>query len=618
MAATKTKPVFTPARAPVRSRAVIPGWLHAGSLALLVLVLYWPVLQCRFVNYDDDRYVTANPQVQQGLTLENLGWAFAHPVADNWHPLTVISHMLACQIFALNPWGHHLLNLLLHAGNAALVFIWLRRLTGAVWRSFFVAALFAVHPLRVESVAWIAERKDVLSGCFGLMGLLAYTRYAQSQKGRGPSFLRSGHYWLACLWLAMGLMSKPMLVTWPFVMLLLDYWPLERFKSTNVTQLLLEKVPLLLLAVAGSIVTFVVQNQGAATGMIQDLSLSARFENAAVACCRYLGKTAWPVDLAVLYPHAGHWPVAQVGLATFLLAAVTVTVVVLRRQYPFLLLGWFWFLGTLIPVIGLVQVGFQSMADRYTYLPSLGILITLVWGVVALGQRQHWPALPGFIVGAACVLAGFIVTRAQLAYWHDGETLFRHTIQVTRDNYLAQYNLGVALDDLGRPAEAIAEYQSILQSHPDYASAHINLALDLDAAGQSDDALEHSLEAVRLAPNNALAQNNAGMILFEKGRNGEAIQHYREASRLEPDNASAHNGLAAALYNDGQHEAAIQEFETALRLRPDFAQAHYNYACVLEKQGQTAEAIKHFQAVLRLQPDYSEAREQLEKLSPAK
>jgi Flp pilus assembly protein TadD len=601
----------------------MPAWLPALLLAAATVALFSPALHCGFVNYDDDRYVTANPQVQGGLTPANIRWAFTHPVADNWHPLTVLSDMFICQFWGLNPWWHHLANMLLHAVNAALVFLLLRQWTGAVWKSLMVAALFAFHPLRVESVAWIAERKDVLSGFFGLLSLMAYTRYATCPS----TWLRSPAYWLAWLWLACGLMSKPMLVTWPFLFLLLDYWPLKRLTPARAGQLILEKVPFLALAAATGIVTFLIQPRGAAVETMEDLPLTARCANALIACCRYLGKTIWPADLAVLYPHPGHWPATDVIAAGVLLAAASVLVVMQRRRRPWLLTGWFWFLGCLVPVIGLVQVGLQSLADRYTYMPSIGLFILVVWclglwaGIPSVSVRHDarearapGPWLLGVGGGLAIALCAW-TTRAQLRYWQDGETLFRHTVEVTKNNFVACYNLGVALDQKNRPEEAIFAYQAALKIAPDYARARVNLGCDLDVEGRSDEAMQQYQQAIAAAPGNFYAHDNFGIALLKHGRSREAVEQLREAVRLAPDNAQAHNSLAAALYTDGQPAEAVQQFHEAIRLDPNDAQARFNLGCVLEKSGRISDAAEQFQEAVRINPDYQAARDHLTALS---
>ena len=631
------------------------AWLLPLLLTLAAAALYWPALQNGFVNYDDDRYVTANVQVQGGLSMGNLAWACTHPVADNWHPLTVLSHMLVCQLCGLHPWGHHLVNVLLHAVNAGLVFLLLYTLTGARWRSLLVAALFAAHPLRVESVAWVAERKDVLSAGFGLLSLIFYARFARGRNSGEcqDEALKKNHpsssillpvegrrkdrerlldnmgtvissaaiardYWLALLWFALGLMSKPMLVTWPFVLLLLDYWPLGRVgwgRGRSVGALVLEKLPFFILAAGVSAVTFVVQRQGAAVETMQSLSLAARSQNALLACVRYLLKTVWPGDLAVFYPRPDHWPVVEVLLAASFLVGVSVLVIGLRRRFPFLLMGWLWYLGTLIPVMGLVQVGLQSMADRYTYLPSLGILIALVWGLERLARSRPPLRAALTLAGVATVLVCAGLTRAQLPYWQDGETLFRHALAVTGSNPIAGYNLGVALDEKDRMDEAMIEYQKVLDLQPGNTLARLNLGTDLDQAGRSEEAIPEYQRVIQLEPNNPKAHNDLGIALFKLGRNDEAVREFQAAVRLEPESAEAHNSLAAALFTRGDAEGAIGEFQAALRLRPDYVEAHFNLGCILASRGQTSEAIKHLQEAIRLNPDYAEARDRLAKLT---
>ena len=358
--AKKSKRDPTEGATPVVGRSRFPAWLVAVLLALATIAIYWPATRCDFINCDDPEYVSDNLHVQEGLNWEGVKWAFLNPVSANWHPVTVMSHMLDCQLFGLKPWGHHLINVLFHALNAVMVFALLRQLTGAMWRSLLVAALFAVHPLRVESVAWVAERKDVLSGFFGLLTLIFYARYVQKSETKlatSSSFLLSPFYWSALFFFALGLMSKAMLVTMPCVLLLLDYWPLERFKQSRTWQLVMEKIPFFVLTAVASVVTFVVQKRGGAAMTVEDFPLGARIGNALISYCRYLGKTFWPTDLAVFYPHPGYWPLEKVLLAGVFLCGVSVLLFVERRRYPFLLMGWLWFVVTLAPVIGLVQVG---------------------------------------------------------------------------------------------------------------------------------------------------------------------------------------------------------------------------------------------------------------------
>ncbi len=646
-----------------------------GLLVLVTIAVYWPATGYHFTNLDDPEYVTSNVHVQGGLTVASVEWACLNPVCCNWHPLTLWSHMLDCQLFGLNPWGHHLTNVVLHALNAALVFALLQLMTGATWRSLVVAALFSLHPLRVESVAWVAERKDVLSGFFGLLALIAYARYAQGQspeskvqrpkagvqspqtEGAARSAVpgsmfdvrpsaRRFWYWTAVGMFALGLMSKPMLVTWPFVMLLLDYWPLRRFEPSAVNsqratilRLVGEKLPFFALAALESAATLLVQ-RGAMTG-VESLPLGARFQNALISYCRYLGKLFWPTDLAVYYPHPGHWPLGAVALAGALLLGISALVWMRRRRYPYLLVGWLWFLGTLVPVIGLVQVGAQAMADRYTYLPSLGVLILAVWSAYELTRDWRYQAVALPVAGGAVILFCLVCARQQLSYWKDSETLFRHALAVTKDNWAAHINLGnalgtkgqldeaishfqealrlkpfqadacislgVALDRKGQTEEAIRQFREALRLQPDRADVHYNLGNALAQRGQTDEAIRQFKEALRLESHNADTHNNLGMAFARQGQTDEAILQFQEALRLKPDNANAHNNLGVVRGRKGQVDEAISQYQLALRLKPDWAEAHFNLGNALGRKGQTDEAISQFQEALRLKPDYVEA-----------
>ena len=584
-AKSKTAPT---AAAPVIARSCFPGCLIAVLLVLVTIALYWPVTGDEFVNYDDPDYVTANPPVQGGLNWEGVKWAFLNPVCRNWHPLTVLSHMLVCQISGLNPWGHHLTSVLLHALNAMLVFAWLRRMTGATWRSLFVAALFAVHPLRVESVAWVAERKDVLSGCFGVLALVFYARYAtngqRSVVGSRWSLyhLPSSIYFLLSLsFFALGLMSKPVLVTWPFVMLLLDYWPLERFKFGSVGRLVWEKIPFFALSVAASVVTFAVQERGGALVTAEFLPLGARGGNALISYCRYVAKLFWPTDLAVFYPHPGYWPLVQLLLAGGLLLGISVLLFVSRPRFPFSLMGWLWFIGMLVPMIGLVQTGGWAMADRHAYLPSLGLLILVIWGTHELIRRCHRGVIALSVAGSAAIVLCMGLTRQQLGHWKNSEALFRHALEVTKNNDLAHNNLGTALAEQGRMDEAISHFRKAISLKPDYAQAHYNLGTALGEQGQMDEAITHFREAIRLKPDDAQAHNNLGIALHQKGQTDEAISQYQQAIRLKHDNIDAHYNLGMAFYQQGRTDEAIRQFQETLRLKPDYADARKNLDVLL-------------------------------------
>ncbi len=590
-----------------------PAWLLAALLALATIALYWPATRHDFINYDDPAYVTANVHVQNGLTLENLKWAFSNPVSDNWHPVTMLSHMLDCQLFGLKPWGHHLTSLLLHAFNTALVFLLLRTMTGAVWRSLLVAALFGAHPLHVESVAWVAERKDVLSTFFWMLTLWAYAKYVEATPDRN-----SGSKVWYCAALAMfvlGLMSKAMLVTMPCVMLLLDYWPLQRFKVQGswfrVHSLVVEKIPFFALAAAASLVTYAVQQQQGAVVTVENLPPGARVGNALVSYCRYLEKLFWPTDLAVYYPYPGYWPLAEVLLAGLFLCGLSALLFVQRRRYPFLLVGWLWFVGTLVPVIGLVQVGEQAMADRYTYIPSVGVLILTIWGAYELTRRWRHHTMVLSLGGAAAIILCCALTRQQLGYWQDSETLFRYTLKVTQNNYIAYYSLGNALLEKGQTEEAISQFQEAIRCKPDYAIAHNNLGKAFLNQGRTDEAISQFQEAIRYKPEYAEAHNNLGAAFGEKGQIDEAIRQYQEAIRLEPNDADAYSNLGVALVRKGRTDEAITQYQEAIRLKPNDADAYINLGNALGQKGQVDEAIRQYQEAIRLKPDYALAHNNL-------
>jgi tetratricopeptide (TPR) repeat protein len=588
---------------------------------LVTIAVYWPATHHDFVNYDDDLYLTENAHVTGGLTWENARWAFGSGHAANWHPLTWLSHMLDCQLFGVKPWGHHFTSVLFHAFNAALVFVLLQRLTGALWPSLWVAALFALHPLRVESVAWIAERKDVLSGFFGLLALIFYARYAarrqsaqgsESQARPAPASATrrsSGDFALALFFLALGLMSKPMLVTWPFVMLLLDYWPLNRVPPAGSKQqvpalkrLLIEKLPFFALVALACVVTFCVQKSG---GTVGTLPIGTRVGNALVSYLRYLQKLFWPANLAVFYPQPDEWPIELVALALGLLVAASAVLWLKRKPYPFLLVGWLWFAGTLVPVIGLVQVGQQAMADRYTYLPSIGVFLLVVWGTCEFAGRYRMALL---IASSTALIICAGLTREQLACWQNSEALFQHALKVTDNNYVAHNNLGAALAAKGQVEEAIAHYQEAIRLRSDDAKFHSNLGNALGIRGRIDEAIAPLQEAVRLKPNYAETHNDLGMALATKGRMDDAIREFQEAIHLKPDFADPHSHLGSALNAQGRTDEAIQEFQQALRLNPDYAEVHNKLGFALSRKGQADEAILHYREAIRLRPNYAKAR----------
>jgi tetratricopeptide (TPR) repeat protein len=633
---TKATPAPTGAATPVTAWPLSSVCLLAVLLVLGTMALYWPATRCDFVNFDDNLYLTSNAQVQKGLTWEGIKWTCLNPVCWNWHPVTMWSHMLVRQLFGPDPWGHHLVNVFLHAVNTGLVFLLLHRLTGALWRSALVAALFGWHPLHVESVAWVAERKDVLSGLFGLLSLMAYARYSDSGRANGeracakseatgprPVALgcwcrfnpRSTIFYLLSLFLfAVGLMSKPMLVTWPFVMLLVDYWPLRRFQASTdkpglsvVWRLIREKIPFFVLAALVSVVTFVVQQRGGILETVESMPMGARIGNALISYCRYLGKLCWPVDLAVFYPHPGYWPLGKVLLAGGLLLGISALVWLGRRRYPYLLVGWLWYCGTLVPVSQIVQAANMAMADRWTYLPSIGALVLVIWGVHDLTRSWRYQAPILFVAGSAVVVACLALTRHQIGYWKDSETLFRHALKVTQNNWFVRNYLGAAFYYKGQMDEAISQYREALRLKPDYAQAHNNLGMALSSKGLLDEAISQFEEALRLYPDYAEAHNNLGIVFLRRNRIEEASRQFTEAIGLKPDLAEAHYNLGVSLIQKGQIDKAAREFQEAVHLEPGYPNAHYQLGFALARKGQADEAIQQLQEAIRLQPDFAEA-----------
>ncbi|HSA10026.1 MAG TPA: tetratricopeptide repeat protein [Candidatus Paceibacterota bacterium] len=602
-------------------------------LALLTVAIFLPVAWQGFVNYDDSDYVTENTHVQGGLKWTNIVWAFTTGHASNWHPLTWLSHMLDSQLFGLNAGGHHLVSVAFHIANALLLFLLLRCMTGALWRSLVVAGLFSLHPLHVESVAWASERKDVLSAFFFLLTIWAYARYAEGgmpvAEGRRPGLEVSGGqpassiaswscgcrlgpgiwYLLALGCFGLGLMSKPMLVTLPFVLVLLDYWPLRRFRCAAVGRLVLEKVPFLLLAAASSVITFIVQRKGGAVST--SLTLGERLANALVSYVRYIGKMLWPKDLSILYPHPGHWPAWQVVGSAVLLVAVCVVVFLLARRRPYLAVGWLWFCGTLVPVIGLVQVGIQSMADRYTYLPLIGLFIMVAWGLEELVPERPWRGGVLAIVAALSLAVCALLTERQIRFWRDSEALFRHAVQVTANNYLAYNNLGFYLNGRGRTSEAMENYRMALKINPAYEDALNNLGYALAGQKKFAEAVPLYEAALRVRPNHAEVHNNLGNALSELGRIDEAIQHYRIVLEQKPEHADAHNNLGIALAMKGKLDEAVPHFYAAIRYKPNYASAHSNLGNALAVQHKLDEAIKEYQTALRLKPEDPQAHNNL-------
>ena len=582
-----------------------------GLLLLAVALVFGQTVRFEFVNFDDDVYVYENLHVQKGMTPEGFVWAFTNFYAVNWHPLTWLSHALDIQFYGLWAGGHHLTNVLLHALSVIVLLLVLRQMTGRLWPSALVAALFAIHPLHVESVAWVAERKDVLSGLFFVLTLAAYLGYVR----RPFSVLR---YLLVVLCFALGLLSKPMLVTLPLVLLLLDYWPLGRWNRLGPTEaaacgrasvpwrVFIEKAPLLLLAAASCVATLMAQNSAMTT--LEGLPFTDRVANAVVSYAAYLGQSLCSTDLAVLYPHprdALSW--WTVGGCLLLLVSISIVVVMWRRRRPYLLLGWLWYLGMLVPVIGLVQVGEQARADRYMYLPLIGPSLVLAWTTMEFVGNSF---VRRWLCGMAWLLLLVALTGLswqQVSHWRDSEALWTHALTSTIGNNLAHNSLALALAGRGQVDLAIGHYQKALEVKPDYAEAHNNLGNALVGRGQVDEAIAHYEKTLEIKPDYAEAHNNLGNALVGHGRVDEAIAHYEKALEIKPDYAEAYSNLALALAGRGQVDLAIAHYQKALEIKPDFAEAHYNLGNTLVGHGRVDEAITHYQKALEIKPDDAEA-----------
>jgi len=587
------------------------------ALALITTVAYLKVYKFDFVNYDDDRYVLQNPHVNTGLKSENILWAFKSMHASNWHPLTWISLMIDAQIFGLNAGGYHVVNLLFHILNTLLIFIVLNAMTGSSWRSAAVASLFALHPLHVESVAWVAERKDVLSTFFMMLTLWAYVRYIKSP--------RYNTYLQIVLFFALGLMAKPMLVTLPFILLLMDYWPLGRFVldtsvkfpkglkpsgntlANDFGRLVYEKLPLFGLTAISIAMTLLAQKHAIVT--MQYLSIPIRISNALVSYCGYLAKTIWPVPLAALYPHPEFIPTWQMLGAASILITMTALAVWTMRRHPYFLVGWLWYLGTLIPVIGIVQVGVQSMADRYTYIPLIGIFISVVWLLSEFTDRLKYKKyiIPAFSIVILGVL--FTTTWIQLEHWRNNKALFSHALSVTKNNYVMHTNMGVLLAKQGNIQESMFHYNEALKIRPDDLEANYNLANLLLRQGKIKDAILYYRDAVRGKPDFAPAHNNLGIALSQFGDQEKALEQFREAVRLDPEYQEAQNNLKIASAKREKPKEIFSPKTSAeiVKSETNTAKEQVEAGVSLLKKGDLLGAISHFRTALRLDPNHYEA-----------
>ena len=588
-------------------------------LALTILVVFWQVRNHDFVNYDDPIYVYRNQNIQSGITLDSIKWAFTTGHAGNWHPLTWLSHMLDWQLFGSDAGWHHLTSLFLHIANALLLFAVLRRMTRALWRSAFVAALFALHPLHVESVAWVAERKDVLSTLFWMLTMAAYLRYVKR-----PCISR---YCLVVASLAMGLMAKPMLVTLPFVLLLIDYWPLDRIQlggqnhrkarpSTKLPagRLIVEKIPLFVLILASSIITFVVQQKGGAMHEGERFSFTVRAANASISYLTYITKMVWPARLTMFYPHPGDSvSISYAAFSAVVLVVITIGVIRYARSRRYLPVGWFWYMGTLVPVIGLVQVGHQAMSDRYSYVPLSGLFIIIAWGLPELLEKWRYRkyALPASALMVMITLA--VCSHFQQRYWKNSITLCEHALAVTENNYKAHFCMTELLREQGRFEEAIWHNSESVRIKPDYLEAINGLGLSFYDVGRIDEAITCYRKALEINPKLAAAHVNLGVALVRKGNFAEAVWHYNQALK-EVDLVLVHRNLGYALFKLNRYSEAVREYRKVLRVLPYNPDVHNRIGVALFRDGKVDEAIAHIKEALRLKPDYDKAKNNLRRM----
>jgi len=589
---------------PVSAKTVL---LVAAALIAVSLYIYAPVLHYGFLSYDDSPYVTDNAQVRRGLTGPGVLWAFTTGHASNWHPVTWLSHMLDVQIFGMNAGGHHFTNLLLHIANSLLLFGLLYRITGAWRRSALVAMLFAAHPLHVESVAWVAERKDVLSTLFWMLTMWAYVGYVKKP--------RIGRYLAVIAVFALGLMSKPMLVTLPLVLLLFDVWPLNRVRfEAGQKQIWIrmcrEKIPLFSLVAASSIATILAQSRGGAVQSFEAASIYQRASNALISYVAYLGQMLWPRDLAAFYPYRplSLWLAAAGALG---LIAVSVLVIRFSRSRSFLFVGWFWYVITLVPVIGLIQVGGQARADRYTYIPLIGVFIIAAWGIPLIFERwrHHGIALQAAACILVCALA--VGARSQVRYWESELALWEHTVQATADNYFARTNLGFALLDGGDLQAGIEQYNEALRINPNSAETRNALGTALFNQGKSDEAMEEFSRAIQIRPEFADAYSNRGMVLAGRGNMEAAFSEFQKALELDPDNPRIQYNFGFTLVNQGRPDEAISYFRKAVELKPDYAEAFFQMGNIFVGKEMLSEAEAEYNRAIRIRPEYEDAHNNL-------
>jgi tetratricopeptide (TPR) repeat protein len=569
-------------------------WLIACVLGLAVLVAYAPLRHAGFINYDDPAYVSANPHVQAGLTADGIGWALTTGQASNWHPVTWISHMIDGQLYGMNPLGHHVTNVLLHLANSVLLFLLLQRMTKATTPSAIVAALFALHPTHVESVAWISERKDVLSTLFWMLTLLTYARAMEKKPAEKRFFTAS------IILFGVGLAAKPMLVTLPFVLLLLDYWPLQR-REIPWRELVLEKKAFFILAAISCLITFFVQAHGGSVMNLDRLPVWVRLANVPVSYLRYVGKTFWPAHLAIAYPYT-KWPLWEVAGALVVVLAFSAFAVRQMQAQPWIAVGWFWFLGTLVPVIGIVQVGVQAMADRYNYIPSIGLLVAIVWIARSqLGDRVV--AIVGVVASAICL----VLTVQQSNCWQNDQTVFQNAIDNSSRDYIAFAGLGEYEALHGETNAALDHLERSIEINPNYPFARNNLGRLLLMLGREDDALAQLQKAVALDPKFPDSRYNLGYVLLSKGRVGEALDQFQAQVDLEPDDFRAENNMGTVLLQNGLATDAMRFLKNAIKIEPGEPQPHYSMGNALYRTGNVSAAVAQYEKCLQIKPDHVQA-----------
>jgi protein O-mannosyl-transferase len=591
------------------------------SLCLIAVTIgtYIQVINFDFVGFDDELYVTKNLLVQKGVSLEGLKWAFTTFHAANWHPLTWLSHMLDCELFGLDPLGHHWTNVVFHIANTLLLFIILFKMTGALWKSAIVAALFSLHPLHVESVAWVSERKDVLSTLMFLLSLAVYYRYVKN--------LSFKTYLLVIICFSLGLMAKPMLVTLPFVLLLLDFWPLNRFKYTNSSVLqsdntskdgfkgiywiIFEKIPLFIPVLISCTLTFFAQKSEGAVLTIEVLTIKCRIENALVSYINYVLKMIWPIKLTIFYPHPRYTlPAWQIFGASLLITSACLWAIRVAKKYPYIAVGLFWYLGTLVPVIGLIQVGEQAMADRYTYIPLIGLFIIVVWGASDLLKKWYYQRLFFYVFVPVMLIALSWTTFLQLRYWKNGITLFEHALEINKNSSMAHNNLATALGSTNFD-RAVYHYKEAVRIHPKYVTALCNLGLTLYQKGDYEQAASYYSKALEIDPQKVDTRMDLANIFFLQGNPEKAISQYREILKTDYENADAHYNLACMLAAKKKIDQAKFHYMEALRINPNHEKAHYNLGNIYFKQRKTTEAFMHYAEVIKIKPDYVQAYNKL-------